>query len=36
MNNACDMKFDMKAGDSFTIRILPETGYAFILNQNAS
>jgi hypothetical protein len=36
MGSACDMTFDMKAGDSFTIRILPETGYAFIVNQNAS
>jgi prepilin-type N-terminal cleavage/methylation domain-containing protein len=36
MGSACDMTFGMKTGDSFTIRILPETGYAFIVNQNAS
>jgi prepilin-type N-terminal cleavage/methylation domain-containing protein len=36
MTNACDMTFGMITGDPFTIRILPETGYAFIVNQNAS
>jgi prepilin-type N-terminal cleavage/methylation domain-containing protein len=36
MPSLCDMTFGMKTGDSFTIRILPETGYAYIVDQNAS
>lgn len=36
MSNACLFTFTMKKGDPFTIRIEPETGYAHILDQNAS
>jgi len=36
MANACDMTFALKTDTNFTIRILPETGYAYIVDQNAS
>ena len=36
MTSPCNMKFTMEEGDDFTITILPETGYAYIVGQNAS
>jgi prepilin-type N-terminal cleavage/methylation domain-containing protein len=36
MTTACDMTFTMKSDENFTIRIVPETGYAYIVEQNAS
>jgi len=33
MQQPCDMKFTIKNGKNFTIRILPETGYAYIDGQ---
>jgi prepilin-type N-terminal cleavage/methylation domain-containing protein len=36
MSSECNMTFNMINGDPFTISILPETGYAYIVNQDAS
>jgi len=36
LSSACTLTFTMKKGDPFTIQIEPETGYAFIVDQDDS
>ncbi len=36
ISSTCTLRFDLKNGESFTISIEPETGYAQIVGQNAS
>jgi prepilin-type N-terminal cleavage/methylation domain-containing protein len=36
MTSECNMTFAMKSDENFTISIVPETGYAYIVDQNAS
>ena len=36
MTRSCDITFTLKTDTNFTIRILPETGYAYIVGKNNS